>query len=262
MKIPFTKEYTVSYFEVDYSLKIKPHRLVGIFQDIAVQHSDKAGYNLDWFSKNDMGWIITGWHVVIKKQPKEGDKISISTWTRRHKRVQADRTFEAKDQEGNVICYGESRWFLMNTEKRKPGRIPADFMEAYGLPTDDTDPKYLRGIIPDEDYKMPDVASLKKISTREFVVTRRDTDTNNHTNNISYIEWAMDDVADELYFDYQIIDLRVNYILECKKGDIVKSTHYGKRLDNGNIEVCSCFEGANGEGEYCQVVTIWKNKFE
>ena len=39
------------------------------------------------------------------------------------------------------------------------------------------------------------------ICTRDFVVTRRDTDTNGHANNVKYLEWVMDDIPDAIYED-------------------------------------------------------------
>lgn len=260
MQIPFEKDYKVSYFEVDYTMQAKPHRLVGIFQDLAVAHSDAAGFDLEWFDQNDKGWIITGWHVVVNKRPMEGQKLRIATWTRRHKRVQADRTFEAKDEDGNVVFYAESRWFLMDRVRRKPTRIPENFMEGYGLWEDGMDPKYSAPLIEGETYGAIDLEDFKFLGDREFVVTRRDTDTNNHTNNITYIEWAMDDIEDELYLDYEIKDIKVNYDLECKKGDVVCSRHYGRRLNDGRIEVSSVFVSggaaafASGSGSASEAV--------
>ncbi|MEG0919647.1 MAG: thioesterase [Anaerovoracaceae bacterium] len=284
MEIPFKKDYKVSYFEVDYTMQVKPHRLVGIFQDLAVAHSDAAGFNLEWFDQNDKGWIITGWHVVINKRPTEGQKLSIATWSRRHKRVQADRTFEAKDEQGNLVFYAESRWFLMDRIRRKPTRIPENFMENYGVWQEGMDPKYKEPLIKDETYGVVGLEDLEYLGSREFAVTRRDTDTNNHTNNITYIEWAMDDIEDELYLDYEIKDIKVKYDLECKKGDLVRSNHYGRKLEDGRIEVSSVFQSATApatdqdqpsdiSGEtaakslskpktHCQVTTIWQNKYK
>ena len=127
------KKYRIQYNEINTTLRLKPQRAVEMCQDTAVCHSDEAGYTLDFFTENHCGWVLTGWHIIFGKLPKEGEDIDLATWTRPYKRLQADRSFRATDMDGNEIFRAMSRWFLFDTEKRRPKRFHSDFFDLMFL---------------------------------------------------------------------------------------------------------------------------------
>ena len=245
------KKYKVQYNEIGTTLRLKPQRAAEMCQDTAVCHSDEAGYTLDFFKENHCGWVLTGWHILFNELPKEGDNLDIITWTRPYKRLQADRSFAAVDENGNELFRAASRWFLFDTVKRRPKRFQFDFFEPY-IPSE------LEVAIPGEDFKHPPLELYELSGTREFRVTRRDIDSNFHTNNIAYLDWAFDDVDDEIFKNYKIKDLRADYIKEAVKGDTVKSRFYKRTLDQKCIEVTSVFSNAaDDDVEFSRVTTIW-----
>ena len=71
----------------------------------------------------------------------------------------------------------------MDLEQRKPTEIGIEMEQRYGN-TEIT-------AIENEKYKLPKLQK-ETIAQRTFIVTRRDTDNNGHTNNVKYIEWAID----------------------------------------------------------------------
>lgn len=245
------KKYRIQYNEINTTLRLKPQRAVEMCQDTAVCHSDEAGYTLDFFTENHCGWVLTGWHIIFGKLPKEGEDMDLATWTRPYKRLQADRSFRATDMDGNEIFRAMSRWFLFDTEKRRPKRFHSDFFDAY-IPSE------LEIAIPEEDYTQPPLELYELSDTREFRVTRRDIDSNFHTNNIAYLDWAFDDVDDELFDSYTISELRAEYIKEAVKGDLVKSRYYKRTIDTKSIEVTSVFSDAEDDSKVlCRVTTLW-----
>lgn len=246
----FTHQVTVGYSDVDYTLHLKPQRILELCQDIAVLHSDVAGYSLDFFRSNHSGWGLTEWHIRFDKRPVEGEKIDVSTWTKRYKRVQADRSFKGVDQNGNEIFRGLSRWFLLDTQKRKPKRFDADFFNNY-IPSD------LPSAFEDENFKHPDLDLYDEVSKHNHLVTRRDIDANNHTNNIAYIVWALDDLPDEVYLEMDIRDLKTEYKREALVNETVTKQLYKRTDENGLMEYSTVF--TNAEGEYlCRVTTKWE----
>lgn len=250
----FRKKFEVGYDEVDYNLMLKPQRATQICQNIAVNHSDAAGYTLDYFRNNHCGWALTGWHIIFNDRPKENQTFEITTWTKPFKRLQADRSFIVSDINGDELFRAESRWFLMDTQRRRPKKLPPEFFDSYI-------PATLDNAILDEDYKHPSLELYELQSTRDFIVTRRDIDANNHTNNVAYIEWAIDDLTDDLYFDCTISELRADYSKEAMFGDTVRSHYYRRELNDGRTEVTSVFTPADdSEHMLCRITTIWKQK--
>lgn len=246
------KKYTVQYNEISTNYRLKAQRAVEMCQDTAVCHSDEASYTIDYFSENNCGWVLTAWHIIFNNLPKEGDEIDVATWTRPYKRLQADRSFKITDSSGNEILRAMSRWFLFDTQKRRPKRFHPDFFKPYV-------PSELEIAIPDENYTQPSIDLFEYCSTREFAVTRRDIDSNFHTNNISYLDWAFDDIDDALFNNYRIAELRADYIKEAIKGDHVRSLFYKRVIDPEHIEVSSIFTDASDDDHvFCRVTTLWE----
>jgi len=250
MKTAYSKNYQLDYFDIDARLRLKPARIADIFQDLAIHHSAALGYNLEWFMNEHKGWALLYWHIVIDRLPVNGDDIVISTWSRPYKRAQADRSFSMKTKDGETLVIAESRWALMDTLKRRPARLPADFYEAYNIPG--------TPVMPDETFEMPVCEEVHFVTERTLEVFRSDTDTNGHVNNAVYLEWALDDVPDSVYDEYKLSDIRVAYRKECRKGAYIKSQSYARAVTESRTEISSVFVDADDEEKiYCQVSAMW-----
>ena len=248
----YTEHQQISYFEVDSNLFLTPSALVFHLQDTAIRHSASLGYTLDYMAEHHRGWAVVNWHIIIDHMPKCGENIKIVTWSSKCRRMQAERSYLLYDQYDNIAAHIASRWIFMDLEERKPTTIGNDMEQKYGN-TEIT-------AIENEKYKLPKMQKNDTIIERTFIVTRRDTDNNGHTNNVKYIEWAIDDIPDDIYNTMTISDIRVVYRKECYKGDAVTSKCCVHTLENGIKEVISFFEDGTGEGTlFAEVVTQWKN---
>lgn len=257
MKLPYTKNNTISYFEIDQKNKLSLPRIPEILQDVAVKHSDSVGLDLDYLYEHNYGWIITSWHIVIVNMPKEGDKTTIDTWYRKYRRSQVQRSYEMKDENGQLMCYAESKWFLLDKSKRRPTKVPKGLLELYG--DFDKGSKYSHPIIEDETFILPKPSEFILEHARTFKVTRRDIDTNYHVNNIAYIWWAVDDIDEDLFQNKEVSDMKVAYIKECRQNETVISKLSKRLLDDNRVETMSEFYSAEDEEKvFCRVVMIWE----
>lgn len=265
----YSQQYRVDYSDIEKNNSMKPAKVVDRFQSLAMAHSNDIGYDLRWFEKEDMGWILLYWHIQMRRLPEEGENLTISTWTKPYKRAQAQRDFDAVDENGEQIIYAASRWVLMNTIKRRPAKMPDSFFDAYVY--DDCRP------LSEEDFKMPVPEESALTAERDILITRRDTDTNGHANNLVYVEWAFDDVSDEIYEKGTAVDMRVMYKKECRRGSTIKSFLYVTELPDDDTDAGDANEsGKSGGGKkrirtdslfinpenpkkpYAQVSTIWE----
>lgn len=220
-----TKPFEVGYSHVDHNLKLRPYIALDLCQNLAVFHSDLAGFDLEYFRENQKAWIIKGWCATFNKLPKEGEKIFLSTWTCPHKRLQATRSFSALNQEGQEVFQASSRWFLMNSHLRKPMKIAKEFFDAYV-------PSEIPMVSPDFNYESHSFEGLSLVASSELSVTMRDIDTNHHVNNISYIIWAFDVLPDEAYSNMNILKLETIYIHEATKGEVLTLDVYSETKGN------------------------------
>lgn len=251
MKKGFEVSYTIGYFEVDGDLFLTPSSLAVYLQDAAILHSDSIGYTIDYFNNGKKGWVIINWHIDIIRMPQKGETIRVCTWSDECKRMQAERSFVVYDENEIPVAKAMSKWIFMDLERRRPVKINEDMAERYS--------SLNVKAIENENYKMIEKDENDIISQRVFTVTRRDTDSNGHTNNTKYIEWAIDDVPDDIYYNYKVSDIRVVYRKECYKNSCVKGKCYLVNLDDDKKCVVSTFTDNNNDKEvFAEISTIWE----
>lgn len=242
----FFQDYRVDYFTVDGKRTLRPARLVDFLTSVAVKHSDALGFDLDYFAREQKCWVLLNWHIKIKRWPDEGEFLKLSTWSDQHGRVRADRDYAAEDESGVEIVNAASRWVLMDLAKRRPKKPEPDFLDPYKFPKCRE--------ISKENYKMPDIPDRPADFVMEQMVTRRDLDTNGHTNNAVYIDWAVDTVEDKFYDSHSLREIIVSYKKECMKDDTIRVETW--REENTTL---SRFSSADDpEVEYALVEMKWE----
>lgn len=246
-RIGYEKERTVHYFQIDGSRRMTPAALLSDLQEIAIDHSDSLGYTVQYNTEHHFFWSVVNWHLQLHRMPRYGEKILLQTWSDKFARFQANRSFFLFDAAGQKLLDGSSRWIFMDTEKRKPTNVPAEMIARYHTGQ--------QPAIEGEKFLMPKTPAGTLLCSRKLVVTRRDTDTNGHANNVKYLEWVMDDIPDAIYEKRNLRDIRIVYRKECLRGDTVTINTYLRDTENGKeVETFLC----EGETTMAQVITLWQ----
>ena len=247
----FSKTISISYYMTDTKLYLTQSYLVDILQDLAIEHSDSLGYTLEWLYAIDRGWAIINWHIcIVDRYPKCGEKVKIKTWAISCRRLQAERSFIIEDEEGNILVKATSFWVFMDLKRRRPTSIPVEMEGKYRSD--------LESIIKDEKFIMKNIDGKEIVYSEDFSVKRSETDTNGHTNNARYIQWAIDMVPDRVYDKLNNFDIAVMYKKECYKDTKITAKTY---ISENDIEtkLTTCFlDSTDNEKVFCQVDTIWK----
>lgn len=252
MENTYSKRISLRYSDVDNKLTLKPSHLVGIMQNVASSHSNEVGYDLNWFKKNNMAWLLTFWHIKINRLPVEEEKVTCYTWSEQHKSMQAQRDFVLQDCGNDEIAYGVSKWVLINTEKKKPMKVDKDFYRPYLFDNQREVRDYNeKNLFPKEAEEC-----LKDFS---FVTTRRDMDTNGHVNNATFVEWAIDRIPDKIYEQRDIKEIAVSYKKECKINEKILVVSSLKNLSREKKLITSEFLSEEcPDIVYAKVSTLWK----
>jgi acyl-ACP thioesterase len=168
--------------------------------------------------ENQWAWIITNWLVKVFSFPKLGEKIKITTFPTKFNGLFSERWFEVFRENGELAALAWSNWMLVDLNTAKPIRPSDNIVRQWGdtLP----EPADKREL-----YRAP-VSARFLVSRREYAVTRRDLDANNHVNNSKYIEWAFDDVEDDFYRTHKTAELKAVYRRQCFKGDKITVDYY------------------------------------
>ena len=248
MKAPYIGEFKVHSYDTDSHAKMSLQSMVKYFMETSIDHSESTGHTIERLLSENRGWVVLNWIIKFFDYPRFKDIIKTSTWTKGGNKLQATRFF-VMENEGEVVAEAATRWAFLDLETRHPVRFSEEVEELYSL---DKEPPFDPG-----KYTMPDENKGDAISSRIITVRRSETDTNNHVNNIKYIEWAVDDIPEEIYENWNCKELRVLYRKECKMNDNVIITSY--LMEDDEKTIVTIMKDMN-ENILCKVSTCWKER--
>ena len=213
------------------------------FEDIAVLQSESLNVGLDFYEKENCAWVMYKWDVKIYRYPKFMDEIRITTNPNAYKKFYANRLFEVRDKNNELLAEGNSIWIFLNTENKRPAAIPAMFGDLYKMSSD-------AEIVNIKNPKTP----VNPTHEKQFEVRYFDIDTNDHVNNVQYVEWALEAVPVEIKNKYKLVRLKTIYKKEVNLGDKIKSQ--AEIIENENEVICYHLISNKGQ-ESCVIETYW-----
>lgn len=224
----FEKEYTVRYSEVDYTANASLSSIMSYLQDTTMMHSDSLGQGVKDLADQELAWLLSTWHIKISRFPVYRETISARTWATKFSGLYGYRDFEIVDKDGSRLVAASSAWFLYNAKEQKIQRISKELADIY---------------CPEENFVFgenePKIHKPEKYTdVYKRTVTKRDLDTNNHVNNVHYVDF----VTDALPADKQMTEIRISYKKAAVLGDVI---HVATNDENG-IFTCVLHDGNDG----------------
>ncbi|MBV4422717.1 acyl-[acyl-carrier-protein] thioesterase [Clostridium tyrobutyricum] len=247
-KVVSEKEFEINYYEVDFKKQLLITSLMNYFDDVATKQSEDIGGGLDYMRNKGIAWVLYKWDITIKRYPMFREKIKVRTSSYSLKKFYGYRTFEVFDKNNDVICSANSVWLLIDINKRRAKRITEDIYKMYGLTEKDNKPLII------ENVRLPEKFDFE----RHFDVRYSDIDTNNHVNNVKYVDWAIETVPIDIVLNYSLENLNITYKKEAVYGENVKSSTKVQKTDCGYIGLHKISD--NSDKELCVIKTVWKNK--
>ena len=204
----FTYNYKIKYSDVGNDNKLTLKALVETLQEAAIGHSEQAGYGVNDIEKTHLAWLLLNWKVQIMSYPKSNEAITIKTWPRVFDKLYSYRDFEVYDKNNNLIAIASSKWFAIDTESKKIRKLTPEITDAYGEPitTSVFEDAFKEKLLIPEDLTL----------NFNYLVQRRDIDTNGHVNNLNYIDYALETLDEEIFNNYTFNNLEVVYKKEIK----------------------------------------------
>jgi acyl-ACP thioesterase len=208
----YTKEFIIPYYDTDKNGLLKISALLAYMEETSSFHSDALGIGVEELGKNNYGWMLNRWRARFYKLPKVKEKVIIDTWTSGFDKFYAYREFAVYDINNEPICNATTLWIFLDVEKKKPIRVPKEFNGIYKIV---------------DEKLMHDFADFRDdFTTKEgmdFHVRRSDIDYNQHVNNVKYLDWILETVPEDVYENYQLHELDIQYKKELKLGTTIDS---------------------------------------
>ncbi len=203
----YTFETRVRYSECSVREQARLASILDYLQDVCTFQAEDAGIGIQYMEIHHIAWILNSWQADIQRCPALGEKIRVSTWPYDFYGFYGYRNFKIEDESHTVIVRANSVWIFMDTQKRRPVKIPPELSAVYQV-EERLDMEYLDRRIPD--FETEETGAGCRIP-RSFI------DTNHHVNNVKYIQLA----EEVLPPDFETARIHAEYRRSAVYGDIL-----------------------------------------
>ncbi|WP_047980604.1 acyl-[acyl-carrier-protein] thioesterase [Ornithinibacillus contaminans] len=206
----YKKNYHIDLRDVDLKKELRLSTLFGYFQDVANLAAENLGASIqDLEQKYGVAWILMQIRVDVIRNPKLDEEITIETWPLEPGKLEFERDFLVRDQQGEIIARAVSVWVVMDIAKRRLKRSDTISLQYPYVVTERAMDITLGKLKGSENL---DTAYLKTIGYSDI-------DFNGHLNNSRYVDYMMDCFSVEEHQVYHISSIEVNYLNEVLPGD-------------------------------------------
>ena len=243
------EEFKIRAYEVGTNAKLSMPSLCNYLQETAGNHAGKLGVAVDQLLKKNITWVLSRLHVQMTRYPFWREAITIKTWPAEVDRFHAIRDFELFDERSLPVGKATSSWMLLDIKERKTVPIP-DYINVMHLDSPGR-------AIDDPFDKLPLMQRMQY--EKRFHVRMNDLDVNRHVNNVTYIEWALEAVPEEIYNKGYLLNLEINFRAESNYGDLVLSQNESQQSDT-NMILIHRLTREEDEKELARLRTQWQLK--
>jgi acyl-ACP thioesterase len=203
------EEFTVRAYEIDAKGKASVPTICNYLQEAAGNHATKLGAAVDRLFPLGMTWVLSRLHLQFSGFPHWREQIVVETWPSGRQGKFATRDFYIFDHENHVLVKATSSWMILDLKSLRPINLP-DFILEIELPD--------REHAMVDDFKKLPAPSSANIE-RQFDVRLHDLDINQHVNNVTYIEWALETIPPDIWKAKMIRELEITFRSETKYGE-------------------------------------------
>ena len=205
-----SKDWDINFTQCAPNGYLKYTDLCNLLQLTAAAHSETGGISFTDMQEFDQAWVLSRMRVEIKKLPKSGDKVTVTTWINSLENSRSVRALEMH-LNGEKIIGSETFWAVFNTQKRRP--------EALALPFEHFN------LYPEKKATNHGFSKINLNHEKELLFEKKvflsDLDIVNHVNNVKYLEWCMDLVDENLILSQKIESFEMNFLKELSLKDHV-----------------------------------------
>ncbi|MEE0421060.1 MAG: thioesterase [Lachnospiraceae bacterium] len=198
-------ESRVRYSEVDRHQNLTLNAIINYFQDCSTFHSEHIGLGLSYMEEHQKAWVLSSWQIVIHRNLKFGEPITVQTWPYDFKGFMGSRNFALLDEEGKRVVSANSLWSFLDAGTGRPVKVA---------------PEQIRGYVLEE--KLPMKYAPRKIALPkqmeemgQITVQNHHLDTNNHVNNGQYVQMAYEFLPEQ----FVLRQMRAEYKKQAKLHD-------------------------------------------
>ena len=231
------------FFEAEPSGRASPSAMCRFAHATADGHCRTFGMSLKELRAQNRMWVLTRFRLQIDRYPESGEHLRVETWSSsRTNGIRGVREFEFFDASGEPLGRAASIFLMLDMTRRRPVRLPQLIFDLANPERSD-----------EEEFETSRLtAPGNPNNQRHLNVWWKDLDANNHANNVSYVDWALEALPIEINRDRTLTQLDIEFLAEAFYGDDIISEVETRG------EICS-HQLKNSAGKLMALaVTQWK----
>ncbi|KRN88484.1 acyl-[acyl-carrier-protein] thioesterase [Ligilactobacillus ceti] len=208
----YREKHRVLYYETDLKGRLKISNLFDLLMVVADNQSTQLGLSLEDLAQRNRGWVVMQHHLDVKRIPKNGELLTLTTQADHYNRFVGYRDFYIYDEQAVEIAHLQTVLVMIDQTTRKLISIEASEIEPFGA-------TYVK-----KRRRLP--TPLKQTtyqSDKTYRVRYLDIDINQHVNNVRYLDWIFDSLSYDFLNEHEIVSLNIQYKKEINYGKIVHS---------------------------------------
>ncbi len=207
----FERQFKINYSETNFG-ELQLSRFFYYGQETSIADTNSKIRDLQYFIDRDLGWVYLSWNAKIHKYPKYDEVVDFTTAPIKYNGTFGHRGFVGKNQKGEVIFEGEIKIILFNIKDKVIVKPSEEILAEY-------EPKMPP--LSFEVKKVPKLTDFVLVAEEEVKILKYFTDSNKHTNNISYLQLAESLIPQDLCDEYNVSDVVINFRKESYLNDIL-----------------------------------------
>ena len=248
-KLFWRETFKIRAYEAGVDGRASIQAITNYLLESASNHAAHMDVSVQRLFKMNLTWVLSRFHIRMTTYPRWPETITIETWPAHKDTLYAIRDFRLMDSNPNEIGVASSSWMMIDLKARKPVALP-DFIE--GLEN-----KEAGRTLEDPFSGMPKVIRID--TEKEFRVRQSDLDVNRHVYSVHYLSWALEAVQPEIWKNYQISDVEINFRAESLYGDFVISNSQTEKKDK-QITIIHQLKRRKDDKELTRLRTTWRLK--
>lgn len=207
--ITYTQKFTVYRTDGDHLGHVKLGALLRYAQQVATAHAEAVGLNDALYRETHTAYVLAKLALHVTRLPLVDEELTLITQPERCKRAVNKRITHFYDADGAEVATMDSRWVLIDTEKRMILRKhPEQFDDQWAEDVPLELPMRLPRVAPED---------CETLGTQTAAYSR--CDMNGHLNNTRYADIVCDAVPWQVWDSAQISDFIISYHREVPRGE-------------------------------------------
>ncbi len=234
----YTKQFQVYRHDGDYRGLVKPGALLRYGQQIATEHAAAVGLDDALYATTHTAYVLAKSALHIDRTPRVDEVLTLRTRPEKIKRAVNKRITEIMDAQGCQVALLDSRWVLIDTDKRTILRKhPAQFNDSWASEVPQELPMRMT-------KAAAEACAPMGVCTASYSLC----DMNGHLNNTRYADILCDALPVGVWDAAELTDLLIFYHREVPRGETFTlaraETAPGQWYFNATRDGLSAFEAS------------------